>query len=105
MPEAPAPQPVAFEDTALLEQCRRGDMQAFGPLVAKYQDRVFNVILRICQNPADAEELAQETFLKALEGIETFRGRSRPRPAALPAATDGRPTGMFCPSFDEGESR
>ncbi len=76
-PEAPASQPVAFEDTALLEQCRRGDMQAFGSLVAKYQDRVFNVILRICQNPADAEELAQETFLKALEGIETFRGRSR----------------------------
>jgi len=76
-PEAPAPQPVAFDDAALLGQCRRGDMQAFGSLVAKYQDRVFNVILRICQNPADAEELAQETFLKALERLETFRGQSR----------------------------
>jgi len=72
-----APPPVAFDDAALLEQCRRGDVRVFGSLVAKYQDRVFNVICRICPNPADAEELAQETFLKALEGLKTFRGQSR----------------------------
>jgi RNA polymerase sigma-70 factor (ECF subfamily) len=51
-------------------------MQAFGLLVAKYQDRIYNLILRLCGNASDAEELAQETFLKALEKIAQFRGNS-----------------------------
>jgi RNA polymerase sigma-70 factor (ECF subfamily) len=51
-------------------------MPAFGSLVAKYQDRVVNVIFRLCGRWADAEELAQETFLKALERISQFRGSS-----------------------------
>jgi len=52
-------------------------MQAFGSLVAKYQDRVFNVIYRMCGRRAEAEELAQETFLKALEKLDQFRSQSR----------------------------
>ncbi len=44
--------------------------------MAKYQDRVYNMILRMVGRPADAEELAQETFLKALEKIGQFRGQS-----------------------------
>ena len=68
---------IAFEDSALLEQCRQGDMQAFGALVAKYQDRIFNMVFRMCGRRADAEELAQETFLKALERIGQFRGQSQ----------------------------
>jgi RNA polymerase sigma-70 factor (ECF subfamily) len=52
-------------------------MQAFGLLVAKYQDRIYNLVLRLCGNASDAEELAQETFLKALENIAQFRGNSR----------------------------
>jgi RNA polymerase sigma-70 factor (ECF subfamily) len=68
---------IAFEDAALVQQCREGDMQAFGALVAKYQDRIFNMIYRMCGRRADAEELAQETFLKALERIGQFRGQSQ----------------------------
>ncbi len=68
---------ISFDDAVLVERCRKGDMQAFGSLVAKYQDRIFNLILRMCQSKADAEELAQETFLKALEKIGQFRGQSR----------------------------
>jgi RNA polymerase sigma-70 factor (ECF subfamily) len=52
-------------------------MQAFAALVAKYQDRVLNTILRLCGNMCDAEELAQETFLKALEKLSLFRGQSK----------------------------
>ena len=52
-------------------------MQAFGLLVAKYQDLIYNVIYRMNGRRADAEELAQETFLKAMERIGQFRGRSR----------------------------
>ena len=68
---------VAFEDAALVDRSRKGDMQAFGALVAKYQDRIFNMIYRMCGRRADAEELAQETFLKSLERIGQFRGQSQ----------------------------
>jgi RNA polymerase sigma-70 factor (ECF subfamily) len=69
--------PVAFQDAALVAQSREGDMRAFGTLIAKYQNRIYNMILRMCGHPADAEELAQETFLKALERIHQFRGQSQ----------------------------
>ena len=72
-----AAQPIVFEDAALVRRFRHGDMQAFGSLVAKYQDRIFNMILRMCPNRAEAEELAQEAFLKAMQRIDQFRGRSR----------------------------
>jgi RNA polymerase sigma-70 factor (ECF subfamily) len=52
-------------------------MRAFGALIAKYQNRIYNLVLRMCGHPADAEELAQETFLKALERIHQFRGQSQ----------------------------
>jgi len=68
---------ISFEDAALVDQCRKGDMQAFGSLVAKYQDRLFNMVFRMCGRRADAEELTQEAFLKALERISQFRGHSQ----------------------------
>ena len=75
--EAAGPATIDFEDAALVDQCRKGDMQAFGVLVAKYQDRLFNMVYRMCGRRADAEELAQEAFLKALENLPRFRGQSR----------------------------
>ncbi len=71
------PKAISFEDAALVESVKKGDMHAFGALVAKYQDRIYNMILRMCGQAADAEELAQETFLKALERIGQFRGNSQ----------------------------
>ena len=71
------PGTIAFEDAALVAQVRRGDMQAFGALVAKYQDRVVNTVYRICGHSDDAEELAQEAFLRSLEKIGDFRGESK----------------------------
>jgi len=73
---APHAGAILFEDAALVDRCRKGDMQAFGALAAKYQDRVFNMIYRMTGREADAEELAQETFLKALENLNQFRGQS-----------------------------
>jgi len=68
---------ISFEDEALVDRCRKGDMPAFGLLVAKYQDRLYNLLYRMLGHGADAEELAQETFLKALENIGQFQGASR----------------------------
>jgi len=63
-------------DAVLLARCRRGERAAFGLLVRKYQDRVFNSILRMCANRDDAEELCQETFVKALRNLGSFRQES-----------------------------
>jgi RNA polymerase sigma-70 factor (ECF subfamily) len=68
---------IAFDDLAMVERCRKGDMQGFALLVAKYQDRVMNLVSRLCPRAADAEDLAQEVFLKALEKLGTFRGGSQ----------------------------
>lgn len=70
-------EPGGDDDLALVNRSRKGDMDAFGQLVSKYQDRLYNLILRMCGRAADAEELTQETFLKALESLDQFRGESR----------------------------
>ncbi|MFP4052447.1 MAG: sigma-70 family RNA polymerase sigma factor [Phycisphaerae bacterium] len=69
--------PIAFADASLVQQAKDGDMRAFGTLVAKYQHRIYNLVYRMCGRRADAEELAQDTFLKALERIHQFRGNSQ----------------------------
>ncbi len=68
---------IRCEEAELVEQCRRGDREAFGRLVAEHQDRVFNACWRICGNRADAEDLTQEAFVRALQSIDRFGGRSR----------------------------
>jgi len=68
---------VALDDEQLVWRVRSGDMQAFGVLVGRYQDRIFNLVLRMCSRRAEAEELAQDVFLRALERIDQFKGRSR----------------------------
>jgi RNA polymerase sigma-70 factor (ECF subfamily) len=65
------------DEAALIDQCRRGDSAAFGDLVRKYQDRVFNTCWRLCGNRTDAEDLTQEAFVRAFQSIDRFAGRSR----------------------------
>lgn len=67
---------LTADDTDLVNQCRRGDSSAFGGLVARYQDRVFNACLRLCGNRNDAEEFAQEAFVKAYVSLDRFDGRA-----------------------------
>ena len=72
-----SPATIAFDDAVLVDRSKKGDMQAFSALVAKYQDRVLNMICRMCWRRDDAEELAQETFIHAMERLGQFRGQSR----------------------------
>jgi len=69
--------PLSLEDEALAQQARSGDMAAFGRLVSRYQDRVLNTCWRIAGRREDAEDLAQETFLHALQAIASYQARSR----------------------------
>lgn len=68
--------PVSLEDAELIEEVRAGHTEAFGVLVRKYQDRVFNVCWRICGHLEDARDLTQEAFLKAYEHLDDFRHQS-----------------------------
>lgn len=65
-----------MEDKELVERARAGDNSAFETLVTKYQQRVYNLALRMTGNEDDAYDLAQESFLKAWRGLETFQFES-----------------------------
>ena len=65
-----------IDDTVLVKQSQQGDSSAIERLILKYQNRIYNVILKICGNTDDAAELAQDTFVKVIEKIEQFEGRS-----------------------------
>ena len=61
----------------LLERLRAGEARAFEELVAAYQHRVFGVALRMLGNAAEAEEIAQEAFLRAHRSLAGFRGDAK----------------------------
>lgn len=67
---------IVIDDAVLVRQCQEGDSAAMQRLIVKYQDRVYNVILKICSNKDDAAELTQETFVKFIEKINTFKMQS-----------------------------
>ena len=63
----------AARDTAIL---KRGDKQAFGLLVTKYQRKLGRLLSRLIRDPAEVEDVAQETFIKAYRALPSFRGDS-----------------------------
>ena len=63
------------EDARLVRSCRQGDIEAFSTLVSKYQDSLYNVAYRMVGDREEARDVAQEAFIKAYKGIETFDSR------------------------------
>lgn len=63
-------------DHALVEAAAAGDTAAAEVLVRRYQSRMFNFARTFTANDADAEDVAQETFLRAFRGLRRFRGES-----------------------------
>ena len=59
-------------DSALVKRTQRGETQAFGELVERYQQSVFNVCYRILGHRQDAEDLTQDTFIRAYQKLNTF---------------------------------
>jgi len=64
------------DELELVERARKGDRQAFGVLVERYQRRVVGVVLAVVHNSEDAVELAQETFVRAYQNLGKFEERS-----------------------------
>src|SRR5688500_1868640 len=66
---------MADEDQDL-DRARQGDREAFGRLVRRHQRRVYAAALHILGNHGDADDVTQETFVRAYRGIATFDGRA-----------------------------
>jgi len=64
------------DDTSLIEATLRGESAAFGRLVQKYQDRLYNTLVHLTGNAEDAADLAQEAFVQAFVKLDTFRRSS-----------------------------
>jgi RNA polymerase sigma-70 factor (ECF subfamily) len=65
------------DETTLVSQAREGDDRAFAELVRRYEGKIFRLAQHITQNREDAEDVLQETFLKAYEHLDQFQGQSK----------------------------
>lgn len=63
-------------EAVLVERAQAQDESAFEQIMTLYADRLYNYILRMVGNPADAEDLLQEVFLRAYQGLPSFDGRA-----------------------------
>jgi RNA polymerase sigma-70 factor (ECF subfamily) len=63
-------------DPELVRQVVGGDGAAFGPIVERYQDRLYNTVYRMVGSAEDARDLVQEVFVKAYENLASFKGTS-----------------------------
>jgi RNA polymerase sigma-70 factor (ECF subfamily) len=66
-----------INETELIERLKEGDETAFKTIVEQWQDMVYNTILGIVQNETEAEDLAQDVFIKVFEKVGTFKGDSK----------------------------
>lgn len=65
------------DDTWYIERVLKGDTQYFSYFVDKYKDVVFSIALKVLRNREDAEEMAQESFVKAFKSLHTFKGEAK----------------------------
>ncbi len=109
-------------DNELIADCLKGDTNAFGDLVLRYQDRLFNTVFRLVDNPEDAKDVVQEAFLSAYQSLQSFKGDSlfftwlyriavntaislkRKQQSALRLAPAGKDTGVVVEPQDPSES-
>ena len=66
-----------FDESDLVAKAREGDLAAFNELVNSYSRKIFRLAKHITQNEEDAEDVLQETFLKAFEHLGDFQGQSK----------------------------
>ena len=72
----PVMQP-ATPDNEIIQMVKNGNQQAYSQLVTRYQNYVFTIVLRYINSREDAEEVAQDVFIKAYKSLADFRGESK----------------------------
>ena len=63
-------------DEELVQKAQGDDERAFGKLVERYETKVYSLAMKMLRNPEDAEDVLQDTFLRAYRGIKSFQGNS-----------------------------
>src|ERR1700728_2477652 len=74
MSDADVPAEVSEGD--LVQQAREGDLTAYDELVKRYQERIYATIYHMTSNHEDANDLAQDSFIKAFQALKSFKGGS-----------------------------
>jgi len=64
------------QESELVRKARRGDLAAYDELVRRYQERIYATLYHMTSNHEDANDLAQEAFIKAFQAIKSFKGGS-----------------------------
>lgn len=67
---------IKEQDLSFLSALQSGDREAFAKLVDLYSSQIYRLALKMLNDPADAEDVLQETFIKAFRSITSFEGRS-----------------------------
>ncbi|MFW6275762.1 MAG: sigma-70 family RNA polymerase sigma factor, partial [bacterium] len=65
------------DDNFYIEEVLKGKTNYFSYIVERYQDIVFSIAFKVLKNREDAEEMAQESFIKAYKSLHTFRGKAK----------------------------
>jgi RNA polymerase sigma-70 factor (ECF subfamily) len=71
-PQASAP----VDEDELVREARRGNLKAYDELVKRYQERIYATLYHMTSNHEDANDLAQESFIKAFQALKSFKGGS-----------------------------
>lgn len=69
-------QPSAADELLLVKRARQGDLSAYDELVRRYQERIYATVYHMTSNHEDANDLAQEAFIKAYQALKSFKGGS-----------------------------
>src|SRR5262245_14127472 len=69
-------EPVPVEEMVLVKRARKGEMEAYDELVRRYQERIYATVYHMTSNHEDANDLAQEAFVKAFHALKSFKGGS-----------------------------
>lgn len=64
-------------DQFYIDRVLKGDSNAFAPLINRYKDLIFTLVIKIVKNREDAEEVAQDSFIKAYQKLDSFEGKSK----------------------------
>jgi len=75
-PEKAAPPNNPLEESDLVQRAKRGDIAAYDDLVRRYQERIYATVYHMTANHEDANDLAQETFIKGYQALKSFKGDS-----------------------------
>ena len=65
------------DDLQIIQECLSGNVQAYGELIVRYQDRLFNSLFRFLGHEEDASDVVQEAFFNAFQALRDFQGGSR----------------------------